>query len=453
MRDLLLLAALPFLIYVALKRPFIGIALWFWSSMVQPNLWAYGFAASIRWNLLFAAISIIGFFLHSSKNRQATPPDNPIWQSYQAKALYALVLVFFAHTTLTTVMTVGGSQYVWQEWSNLMKIMLLFAFIIMICKKKLHFITLAWAAVLSVSYKGMLEGLKVAITAGGYKTRPISTTFIDNNLTALGLLLSIPFILILIDEYKNNFKIKLGLQGMLLANVLGVVGTHSRGGFIGLIVLGYYYIKTSKRKFMSILLVLVATIAISLVTGDEWAQRMNTVKTADADSSFMYRVVSWKMSVLMAMERPLFGAGFDAIIWPPVWENLKLSFDSLDFIETPKPGPVLVAHSIYFQVIGDHGFLGIILYLSMMLACFLKLRSLSKRLDMPNWYLGYANRLRMSVVVFGISGAALSAAYFEIIFIICGITVALSKLVPYNQNSTLATQTHDDSKQGHRQST
>ena len=62
MRDIALILIFPVLIYYAIKRPYIGLALWLWSSLVPLNLWAYGFSTSFRWNLIFALTTIVSYF-------------------------------------------------------------------------------------------------------------------------------------------------------------------------------------------------------------------------------------------------------------------------------------------------------------------------------------------------------------------------------------------------------
>ena len=53
----------------------------------------------------------------------------------------------------------------------------------------------------------------------------------------------------------------------------------------------------------------VAAAALSSIMPDDYVLRIDTIKTADADSSFMTRVVSWKINLLIALEHPFLGGG------------------------------------------------------------------------------------------------------------------------------------------------
>ena len=66
MRDLLLLSILPFLIYASFKQPFIALGLWLWSAAFDINSLVFGVAASVKYNKLFAILTMISFFFLST---------------------------------------------------------------------------------------------------------------------------------------------------------------------------------------------------------------------------------------------------------------------------------------------------------------------------------------------------------------------------------------------------
>ena len=69
MRDIVLLALLPFFIVAILKRPFVGLGLWIWTALLNPNGWVFGVAAGIRFNFIFAALTIGGYLVSKRKQR------------------------------------------------------------------------------------------------------------------------------------------------------------------------------------------------------------------------------------------------------------------------------------------------------------------------------------------------------------------------------------------------
>ena len=69
MRDLFLLGLLPVFLYAMAQRPFIAVGMWVWTALFFPNAWVYGMAGGIRYNLLFAAVAIIGYLAMNKKPR------------------------------------------------------------------------------------------------------------------------------------------------------------------------------------------------------------------------------------------------------------------------------------------------------------------------------------------------------------------------------------------------
>ena len=126
MRDFFFLAILPFMLYPMAKRPFVALGMWVWTAMFFPNAWLYGFANDFRYNLLFTGVTMAGYLLLRNKPKVVT------------NSIVALVLVFFAWTTASTIMTVGSPDIAWDIWGRFSKVVLLFVFVILIVEKKLH---------------------------------------------------------------------------------------------------------------------------------------------------------------------------------------------------------------------------------------------------------------------------------------------------------------------------
>jgi O-antigen ligase len=101
-------------------------------------------------------------------------------------------------------------------------------------------------------------------------------------------------------------------------------------------------------------------IAYALIP-DRYLERMSTLSDIRSDTSAMGRVENWALAWRQAVAHPVFGVGPENHI--PY--NLSLNPDV----------QVRVAHSVYFQVLGELGFPGLVLYLALYL---LALRTLFK---------------------------------------------------------------------------
>ena len=140
MRDLFLLGLLPVFLYAMAQRPFIAVGMWVWTALFFPNAWVYGMAGGIRYNLLFAAVAIIGYLALNRKPR------------VHFGTLGTLVMVFSAWATMSTITTVGLPEVTWEIWSRFAKIIVLFVFVLLVVEKKLHVDFVLWCVVFSVGF-------------------------------------------------------------------------------------------------------------------------------------------------------------------------------------------------------------------------------------------------------------------------------------------------------------
>ena len=413
MRDIALAFLFPILFYYAVKRPFIGLSLWLWSSLVPINTWAYGFSTSIRWNLIFALTTIIGYSLSKHKPK------------FQGDLLFTLILVFAFHMTLSSIMHNSNDIVVWREYEFFIKAIVFFVFACLIVEKPLHFEGLLWACTLSIGAKACIEGMKFIHSGGGHVVRPLSTQFSDNNLGALASLIVIPLMMYLYTRYQHKI-VKLGLGSFIFLNVMFIIGSDSRGGFVGLLALGAYFFWKSKRKLVVSLLIMVFGILVLQFADQDWLERMQTINEATEDGSFMSRIMAWKLSIILAINHPVFGGGFNAVAWGPTWLGLLQQFSMLDFIPTPVPSSIYVAHSIYFQVLGDVGFVGFFWYTSILWFTFRGLTVVRKK-SLEPWVASLAVYTQLSFVAFLVAGAALSSPYNDLFLLMVAITILLKR--------------------------
>lgn len=428
MRDLFFVAVLPFLLYAMAKRPFIAVGMWIWTAMFFPNAWLYGFAAGPRYNLIFTGIAVLGYVVLKDKPKVTFG------------AIGGLVLLFFLWTTASTAMTEGVPDIAWEIWSRFFKVVLLFIFVLLVVNKKLHADFFLWCVVLSIGFYGCLEALKFVASGGGHKIEGFSGHVLgDRNELALAFVMTLPICAYLLGEYGKNAKIiRLGLLCTMGLLVTAVVGTQSRGGFVALLgVAGYYFIKSDRKIVLSILTI-VLVLVLSQFVSEEWSSRMDTIGEANADASFMGRVVAWKLSFIMAMRHPFFGGGFKALEYFAVWSSLAQDFFAYPFFYTGEALPSMdkghAAHSVYFQVMGDHGFAGLAIYLGILARTFLTVRKvavLARKHVETAWIAHLASMLQLALFAYCLGGAALSFAYFEVLYAICALVQVLhSRILP-----------------------
>ena len=422
MRDFFFLALLPFMLYPMVRRPFIALGMWIWTAMFFPNAWLYGFGSGLRYNLIFTGVAILCYLLMPNKPK------------VRLGSIGMLVLLFFLWTTVSTGMTVGFPQVAWDIWVRFFKVVALFLFVVLIMEKKLHVDFFAWCVVLSIGFYGSLEALKYIASGGGHMIAGFSGHVLgDRNELALAFVMTFPLCFYLLGQYgKASKPVGIGLIAMMGLIVVAVIGTQSRGGFIALLGFGGYLFLKSKRKIALGIFIVTLGIALSAFVPEEWVSRMDTIGAANQDASFMGRVVAWKLSFIMASQNPFFGGGFKSLETVKVWARLCQDFLAYPYFYSadvlPDPTFARAAHSVYFQVLGEHGFGGLMIYLALLFTAFRKSRQVvseGRKKGAPSWIIDFAICLQLCLFVFCVGGAALSLAYFELTFAVFAMILVL----------------------------
>ncbi|MFD2167333.1 putative O-glycosylation ligase, exosortase A system-associated [Thalassotalea euphylliae] len=420
MRDLILVIFLFITIYYSFKRPFLGIVAWLWIALMAPTVWAYGFSTSFRMNFTVALIAMASYLVL------------PKEKGFKANALLVLVLLFGFWNFWSSAFHIqidGGA--VWNYFIQVVKILLLFLFITLACTKRLHIDAIIWAIVLAISAYAAMEGVKFILSAGGHRIVGRSPIIADRNDFAVAVNMCIPLILYLWSTTKHKL-LKQGLMGLCLLNVVAIIGTFSRGGFIGISILGLFlWFKSNHKLVLALLAALIIPIGFQYAP-DEWKERQSTIKTAAAeDSSFIGRLWAWKISTLIAIDNPLTGGGYKAVTDRVVWFAYKDETSNFGPIYTPEVPNYIkpkAAHNIYFQVLGDQGFVGLFLFLTMLATCYFNCRTIAKKAKKNGveWCQKLSGYITLSLVGYGITGMNVSLAYFELLYALIAIVCVLN---------------------------
>ena len=397
---------------LSLMSAHIGVLVWVWVALLSPGELLYGFMAGVPFNKIVAVITL-GMILASRERK------DPYFDGM------SLLLVLLA---MAATMSWAGAIVSTPDGTDLYlkmikEIMLAFAIMaVMMTRHRMHLLALTIA--LSFGFIAVKEGLIFLLTAGGHKV--VGTGSVgDNNSLATALLMIVPLIYYL-ARYSAVRAIRIGLLAAMALALVTVVATYSRGGFVGLLVLGGFLVKNSRNKLGSLALVAVAGILTYVLAPDSWFDRVNTINDVSTDGSFMGRVVAWKISWLIAMDNPLFGGGFHAVQRFVVWDTYRPLLYVLDFIKTPPADNVPhAAHSTYFELIGDLGFVGFGLFMATMAMAFwncFRIGRMCRGHPSLTWAGDLARMMQISLIVYAVTTAALSMGYFELYYILVALT-------------------------------
>jgi len=427
MRDIFIVLIFPILVYFILKKPFIGSSLWIWSAMFYPKGWLWGFASSIRFNLIIALVTILAYVFQKHKFKN------------ELSGLSVLVGIFLLWGTISSFLTLSVPEIVWHEWNLFVKIIIFYFICTITLKTKHHIYIFLWAIVLSAAFYGAGEGLKYIVSGGRHILKGISGSRLsDRNELALALNIVLPLLVFILSNTKHKL-LKAGLTVAVVLNIVAIIGSFSRGGVLGLIVVAGYFFLKSKRKLLLVCLFSTVTLSATNFIPDKWFTRMETINEMGEDNSFLGRISAWKQATLMAVDNPIFGAGFKAGQNHVLWKMYEPEFDKLDFIvdtshfESPF---AKAAHSIYFQVLGDQGFVGLLIFLLIILISYRKLKRVVENSD-DKWMVDLAKMLQISILVYCTGGAALSLPYFDLSFSLFALSHCLYEIMMRKKNTNV----------------
>ncbi|UTW58608.1 putative O-glycosylation ligase, exosortase A system-associated [Kordiimonas sp. SCSIO 12603] len=404
MRGLLVALMIFIWMPLAVFKPQIGVLVWSWVSHMAPQSYTYNFARGFPFLVTVAAVTIIGMFLSRDKNRLVGHP-----------AIVAMLIYWaWVVTTTFTAMEPSVSQTKLIHMSKVMLFAILSTVIMQSANRLKAFV---WVMFASLAFIGIKGGLFTVLTGGNSRVQGAGGMMGDNNQLAMAMSMLLPFaIYMAMHPPAKILKWPLRISAILIP--ISVVGTHSRGGFVALAgVIGMLVLKT-KRKFLTLLVIAVVGATAITFMPQSWKNRIESTEGATEDSSFIGRVSMWKFSTNVVKDEPVFGGGFDifyvrhaAELWMPPGYKAR------------------APHSIYFEVLAEHGYTGLILFLTMLFTGWYAggtQAKLYQRYEETKWIGDLCWACQLSMVAYAIGGLTVNIATFDVFYHILAILVMSS---------------------------
>jgi len=390
MRNLVLLPILLWIVLQAFQRPWIGILGWTWLSIMNPH--------QLSWQLnslpVAAAVggaTLLGLVI--SKDRK----------DFSLSREQIVLLLFMAWFTLTLPFSMLFDDS-YDLWKKNFKVELMVLVSIAVLLTKRHLQLFIWINVLSIAFYGVKGGLFTIVTGGAYRVWGPERTYIEgNNEIALAIVMTIPLMRFLQLQMQNRWA-RHAMTAAMVLMAAAALGSHSRGALLAIAAMALVLWWRGKNKLgMAAGLIVVGGALLSFMP-EEWWARMNTIETYQEDASAMGRINAWWMAWNIAKAN-FFGGGF------------MVSNASIFAIYAPDPTDVHAAHSIYFMVLGEQGFIGLFLFL--LLFCFAFgsagwLRTQGRRQPETQWLSDLGAMLQVSFAGYAVGGAFLSLSYWDL---------------------------------------
>ena len=406
MRDLLVgfivFGSLPFV----LRRPFWGIVMLAGLGYMNPHRLCYGFMLSMPVVQIVAIVTLIGMLM--SREQKRIVWSREIW----------ILLLFVGWMSITTTQAVYPELAALQlEKVVKIQILTFMTLLMLTSRERVHI--LVWTIVVSLGFYGLKGGIFTILHGGVHRVQGPDGTFIGgNNEMALALVMTIPLMRYL-QLNESSWWIRRGLAAAMLLTAIAAVGSQSRGALVALVITGSYFWWKSRNKIGTAMLLGLAVLVAAAIMPDAWYERMRTIETYDEDGSAIGRINAWWTAWNVANSR-LFGAGFE------MWHSYVFALYS------PDPNNVRDAHSIYFKVLGEHGWIGFVLFMALLAATWLKcgrIGRMTKGHPELSWARDLSAMIRVSMIGYMSAGAFLGLSYFDYIYHLVAIVVVVHQLV------------------------
>lgn len=392
MRDVLLVAFMAIALPLMAWKPPWGALAWVWWGIMNPHRLAWGFAMSIPFAWLIGLATVIGAAFSKEPKR------------LKGGGTTLVLLLFVAFFTFTTFFAMVPDR-AWPTLDRAIKVQIGTLLTLTLLYKREHVVGLIWVVAASIGFYAIKGGLFTIATLGQYRVWGPDDSFIaDNNAFALATVMSLPLWAYLYTQYPGRKLIRLGIAAAFALSIASTFGSHSRGAIVAIAAMGAFLWLKSRQKLLVGALIVLAAIAGLAFMPKEWDDRMATITDPRGEQSANSRLETWTMLWNLAVDRPLVGGGFEPYQrW--IFQKYNPAYEGTH-----------AAHSIYFQVLGEHGFIALgLFFLFWMLVwriCSQITRASAGKPDL-HWAYWLAQMLKVSLVAYLVGGAFQNLAYWD----------------------------------------
>jgi probable O-glycosylation ligase (exosortase A-associated) len=234
-----------------------------------------------------------------------------------------------------------------------------------------------------------------------------------NTEIALAITMTAPLVYYLAETAERKW-VRWSLYGALGLCAIAVIGSYSRGGLLAIVAMALFLWLKSRRKAFLFLLIPPLVLLIALMAPERWYQRMDTISTYQQDPSAMGRINAWGFALNLTKDHPIAGGGF-GVFTPQHFDRWA-----------PNPEAFHDAHSIWFEVLAEQGYVGLVMYLMLWWFAWRAAKRvirLSKKDPSLRWARELAAMCQVSLVGYFVGGSFLGLAYWDFPYLLAAVIV------------------------------
>lgn len=423
-RDIVVIVIVLLAAPVTLFNPYFGVLMWTWIAYFNPHRYTWGIAryGFFQPAILIAVPTLLGLLF--------APKNTRIWT--RETVVLAALWFWLGFTTFYISNVPEFSGHVTDATAHLLEVskILLMTFVtILVVTSRMKLRVLVFVILASFGVRAFVVALWYLRTGGQFIVWGPEGSFIyDNNDFGLALNMSIPLFFFMARAEPNAWM-RVTLRVLMVCVVICVIGTYSRGALVGLATVTLAIVAKSRQKILGLLLVSVALVCMLTFTTNVWQDRMSEFLEGNLDASAYSRLIAWGGGWNLAMQYPITGGGFDVYTDESVFPYFVPP--SLRGALYSKVHHLHSSHSIYFEMLGEQGFVGLGLFLLLLLSCYGSLRGLRKEMKRHpelEWAEPYTHMFEVTLLAYMVNGATLGRAYFDFFYQIVALVIILKIL-------------------------
>ena len=426
MLDLALFAFLLFFLAMGLRRPYIWVLAYLYIDILAPG--------KIGWNVMqMFPVSLIAFCAAFGGWLVADPKRGSAFTFRQG--LLLALLLWCAYTTTNADFPEAAAE----KWAWVWKALVFAIFLPLTLRTKLRIEAAALIGVLTAGAIIISAGIKTVTGGGGYGNLYFfvndNSGLYESSTLATVAIAIVPLIIWLMNHgtvFRPDWRVKLFGGALIFACLVLPIGTEARTGLLCIAVLALMMLRYVKRRMLFIFAGGVLGLAALPFVPQTYYERMATIGSPQGDESASTRVAVWKWTLDYASNNPL-GGGFAA------YRGNKFTYDmpiketsgnttAIEYREVTDEGRAF--HSAVFEMLGEQGYPGLILWVWLHLLGLWHMEVLRRRWrdrtkPQQAWIVPLATALQMGQVIYIVGALFQGIAFQPFMYMLVGLQCAL----------------------------
>jgi len=364
-RDLVLVIVYAAILVLGATAPFVFGLGYLWVDTFYPQEVSYSLLKPFPVAFVMGACTFFGYLFLDRRS-----PPRPTLQ------LFLTLLYGVWMTASLTWAVVPNDAYIKWDWA--FKGVMFATFVPFVFRSRVQIEAFLQVLLFSAMATFLPSGLKTMVSGGGYG-QTLSLLGFNIGIGEGSTLATVSIALIPLVLYLREHSVLIpkgtlrwwGYTGMIPVLIASAIGTYERTALIGFVVVGASQFLQVRRKFLYLCVCGVLAAGTLAATSHKWTERIQTVDDYKNEGSALGRILVWEWTINYTSSHPL-GGGFRSN-----------QIDEIAFPSVNGEPPMIVRgkafHNIYIEVLGELGYPGLAIFLSIIACSLISLRSVFRR--------------------------------------------------------------------------